>query len=96
MNDDELYFGTYGSVDENNYEMVDHPKHYQSVNGIECIDAIAAATEELIGEDAFCTGTVIKYLWRWKKKEKPLEDLKKARWYIDRIIKQYEEEEDGE
>ena len=77
-------------------EMVNHPEHYQSVNGVECIDAIASATEELIGEEAFCIGTAIKYLWRYKKKEKPLEDLKKAKWYIDRIIKQYEEEENGE
>lgn len=77
-------------------EMVNHPDHYQSINGIECIDAIAAATEELSGEEAFCTGTAIKYLWRWKKKEKPVEDLKKARWYIDRLIEQCKEEKDGE
>ena len=72
--------------------MVDHPDHYQSKNGIECIDAVAAATENLSGEEAFCTASAIKYLWRWKKKGKPIEDLNKAKWYIDRIIKKLSEE----
>lgn len=80
-------------LDSNQKEHVNHPDHYQSVNGVECIDAIAAATDELLGEEAFCIGTAIKYLWRYRKKGKPLEDLKKARWYIDRLITQFEEAE---
>lgn len=72
-------------------EYVDHPDHYQTNNGIECIDAIAAATESLKGEEAFCTASAIKYLWRWRKKCKPVEDLKKAKWYIDRLINKMEE-----
>lgn len=72
-------------------DMVNHPDHYQSGNGIECIDAIGAATEHLSGEEAFCTASAIKYLWRWKKKANPIEDLKKAKWYIDRIITKLEE-----
>ena len=71
-------------------EYINHPDHYQSGNGIECIDAIAAAVEYLKGEEAFCTATAIKYLWRWRKKKKPVEDLKKARWYIDRLINKLE------
>ena len=35
-------------------------------------------------------GNAIKYISRYKHKQKPLEDLKKARWYIDRIIQKYE------
>ena len=69
-------------------ETVDHPGHYNP-GGIECIDAIAAATCDLRGEEAFCTGNALKYLWRWKAKA-GVEDLKKARWYIDRMIERME------
>ena len=67
---------------------VNHPDHYTQ-GGIECIDALAAATVNLMGEEAFCTANAIKYLWRWKAKA-GIEDLKKARWYIDRIISKLE------
>lgn len=69
-------------------DRVDHPGHYNQ-GGIECIDAIAAATVELKGEEAFCTGNALKYLWRWKGKA-GVEDLRKARWYIDRMINRLE------
>lgn len=68
---------------------VSHPKHYQSSNGVECIDAIEAATEDLTGLEAVCTANVLKYIWRWKRKN-GLEDLKKARWYLDKLIKKLE------
>nr|DAH94433.1 MAG TPA: nucelotide kinase [Caudoviricetes sp.] len=64
---------------------VNHPAHY-TAGGIECIDALAAATEGLRGIEAVCTANAIKYLWRWKRKN-GVEDLQKARWYIDRLIK---------
>ena len=41
-----------------------NPDHYQR-DGMECIDAISAAVQNLSGIDAFCTGVAIKYLWRW-------------------------------
>lgn len=63
---------------------VNHPPHYTRGN-IECIDALAAATIDLQGLDAVCTANAIKYLWRWKQKG-GVEDLKKARWYINRLI----------
>ena len=75
----------------NNKEQVNHPEHYQTKNGIECIDAVAAATEDLKGEEAFCIGSAIKYLWRYRKKLHPKEDLKKAVWYIEKIINKMEE-----
>lgn len=61
-------------------EMVNHPDHYNNGN-IECIDALAAATQGLRGIEAFCTANAIKYLWRWKWKNGK-EDLDKAMWYI--------------
>ena len=64
---------------------VDHPSHYNShPSGIECI-AIAE-------HHNFCIGNAIKYLWRHGLKN-GIEDLKKARWYIDREISRLEREE---
>lgn len=70
---------------------VNHPNHYNQ-GGIECIDALAAAVTDLSGIEAFCTANAIKYLWRWKRKN-GTEDLKKAKWYIDRLIESQTKEE---
>jgi hypothetical protein len=61
-------------------EAVNHPPHYNQ-GKIEVIDAI-----EDWGLD-FNAGNVVKYVARHQHKAEPLEDLKKARWYLDRIIK---------
>lgn len=60
-----------------------NPNHYKSSN-MECIDALA----ETLGSDgikSFCKGNVIKYLWRYEKKN-GVEDLKKAKWYLEKLI----------
>lgn len=72
-------------------DMVNHPPHYIAKNGVECIKAIEAAIEDLEGMDAFCTSQVLKYIWRWKKKN-GLEDLKKARFYLNWLIDHYDSE----
>ena len=64
---------------------VDHPNHYQSESGLEVIDVIKAFTSELSGEEAFCIGNAIKYICRYSKKN-GVEDLEKAKWYINRAI----------
>ncbi|MBO8164682.1 MAG: DUF3310 domain-containing protein [Brevibacillus sp.] len=74
-------------------DSVNHPSHYNA-GSIECIDAIEAATTGLIGGDAFNTGSAIKYLWRWARKG-GVEDLRKARWYIDRLIGEFEVNSDA-
>ncbi len=68
---------------------VNHPAHYQTRSGLETIDVIDAFTEGLEGIEAVCTGNALKYLCRWKKKN-GLEDLKKARWYINKLIETME------
>lgn len=65
---------------------VNHPKHYTQGN-VECIDALEAATVNLQGIEAVCTANAIKYLWRWKQKN-GAEDLKKAKWYIDKLMQE--------
>lgn len=64
---------------------VNHPSHYQTKNGMETIDVIDAFTEGMEGIEAVCTGNALKYLCRWKKKN-GVEDLEKARWYINKLI----------
>jgi hypothetical protein len=39
-------------------------------------------------------GNTIKYLWRYNYKERPIEDLKKAQWYLDKLIKTMEDTKD--
>ena len=65
-------------------EVVDHPPHYQS-GGMEVIDVIEAFG---LG---FCLGNVIKYILRAGKKDATIQELKKARWYLDRHISNLEE-----
>jgi hypothetical protein len=60
------------------------PSHYKQ-GSVECIEALASATANLKGIEAVCTANAIKYLWRWKEKN-GMEDLKKAHWYIERLI----------
>jgi hypothetical protein len=63
---------------------VNHPSHYTQ-GKVECIDALDAATQGLVGMEAVCTANAIKYLWRWKHKN-GTEDLKKAQWYINKLL----------
>ena len=57
---------------------------------MEVIDVIEAFTANLKGYEATHTGKVIKYICRWKEKN-GLEDLRKAQWYLNRLIKNIEE-----
>lgn len=60
-------------------DMVDHPGHYNShPSGVECIDVV-----EHMG---FNLGNAIKYIWRADEKGAAIQDLEKARWYIEREL----------
>ena len=70
---------------------VNRPAHYTS-GGIERIDAMRAA----FGDEAvkgFCLCNAFKYLWRHRQKN-GVEDLKKARWYLNRLIREMEDKEE--
>lgn len=61
---------------------VNHPSHYESKCSLECIEAM----ELIFGKEVvhnFCLLNAWKYIWRYKHKN-GMEDLEKARWYIDR------------
>ena len=68
-----------------NDTMVSHPPHYISETGLEAIDVIEAFTFDLKGIEAVDTGNALKYICRWKHKG-GVQDLEKARWYIDHLI----------
>lgn len=65
-----------------------NPDHYRQ-GGVECINAITAATINKSGIQAVCTANVVKYLWRYELKN-GLEDVKKAKWYLERLIEELE------
>jgi len=86
-----MRFDEYGHYGENNppsgaVDMVNKPPHYNK-SGIECIDAIAAATDD--GYEYYLQGNIMKYIWRYRYKN-GTEDLKKARWYLDKLITEVE------
>ena len=68
-------------------DLVNHPSHYKSEGGgnIECIDAIQSALtpEEFIG---FCKGNNIKYTWRSNRKQDVRTNIKKAHWYLNKLL----------
>ena len=63
--------------------MINHPPNYNQ-SGIECIDAIEAAT--MPNFKYYLQVNILKYLWRFDYKGTPIEDLRKARWYLDKLI----------
>lgn len=77
---------SFGAVEDS--DPVNRPSHY-TAGGIECIDAIKASmsTEAFLG---FLKGNVQKYMWRYEKKVAPVEDLKKAQWYLSKLIEEQE------
>ena len=79
---------TFGNTTITLDDPVNSPKHYNQA-GIECIDAIHAATDE--GFEYYLQGNIMKYLWRYERKGKSIEDLKKAKWYLNKLISEVEE-----
>ena len=65
---------------------INKPEHY-TFGKFECIDVIEELSKQnnLQGIEGFLYGNIIKYLWRYKHKN-GIEDLQKARWYLDRLI----------
>ena len=66
-------------------DMVNHPSHY-ALEKYECKEVLKEVLKDLDGYEGFCIGNVIKYCWRLKRKGKPVEDAKKAAFYINDCI----------
>lgn len=67
---------------------VDHPRHYNNINGIECIDVVEHFD--------FNLGNAIKYIWRAGLKDDIIIDLEKSIWYIQREIQKIKQEQENE
>ena len=67
-------------MSNSHHDLVNHPGHYtEHPSGVECIQN----TEHM----NYCLGNAVKYIWRaGLKSSSPVEDLRKARWYIDREL----------
>ena len=63
---------------------VNHPLRYTK-GGVECIDALDAATVGKPPDEAICVANIIKYLWRYEEKD-PVRSLESAEWYLKRLI----------
>ena len=70
------------------WDAVTKPKHYNT-GGIEAIDYIKQQLGD--GFIEYCEGNALKYLHRWRYKEHPVQDLRKAKWYLDKMIEAAEE-----
>ncbi len=77
-------------------DMVNSPPHYAS-SKIECIDAMEAMTSQnrkyinvLNGHQMYCWQVIFKYIWRFPFKNNAVEDLKKAQYYLQRLINSLE------
>jgi len=74
-------------MNDDDDDMVNHPAHYNKA-GIETIDAIGAMCGE--GFECYLQGNILKYLWRYKYKN-GVEDLSKAKWYLNKLIEVYDD-----
>ena len=70
-------------------DLINNPSHYNTGDN-ECIEAIQASmtTRQFQG---YLKGNVMKYVWRHEYKGKMLDDLRKARWYLNKLIETHEE-----
>jgi len=80
------------NMQSDNLDMVNSPAHYNKA-GIETIDMIESVTGD--GFEAYLQGNILKYVCRYRYKDNPVEDLGKARWYLNRLIETIGEDEDG-
>lgn len=89
---DEDGIGPYEETDEVK-DYVNNPDHYNN-GGIECIDYLSD-NMSWEGYTGYLEGNCKKYLHRWRYKGKPLEDLKKAQWYLNRLILELDDTDNG-
>lgn len=76
-------------------DVVNKPTHYNT-GTIECIDAMKAMADGsgVSEHPAYLWQNAFKYLWRWPYKQKPIEDLQKCAWYLERLISELKSEQE--
>lgn len=95
MNESYRYMLNDNETVEKKFDPVECPAHY-NLGNVECIDAIESAICAYKNPTyAYLTGQVLKYIWRWPHKN-GVEDLQKAKWYLDRLIEKEEKRTNDE
>ena len=88
MSADKTWFSGRGvpAFNKETTDPVERPDHYNT-GAIEAIEAIKASMhpQEFKG---YLKGNCMKYLWRYEYKNKPVEDLRKCRWYLEKLIEE--------
>mgnify|MGYP005740619105 CR=1 FL=1 len=79
------------NMQSDNLDMVNNPAHYNEAT-IETIDVIESVTQD--GFESYLQGNILKYICRYKYKN-GVEDLEKARWYLNRLIETVEKGENN-
>ena len=74
-----------------NVDLVNHPPHYKQTK-YETIDVLEDITQHYSGPRAYSVACVVKYLYRAPHKGNYLQDLKKAQWYMNRLVSLAENE----
>ena len=77
---------------KNENDPVSYPSHYNK-GSIGCIDAIKSCQGD--GFKFYLQGSILKYIWRYEHKSKPIQDLEKAKWFLDKLIATVQEEQDA-
>tara|TARA_B100001250_G_scaffold380115_1_gene371311 strand:- start:2614 stop:2868 length:255 start_codon:yes stop_codon:yes gene_type:complete len=81
--------------DRGSVDLVNNPNHYRHGN-YETKDYIYAIAESLPGDEAICVSQIIKYTSRYAKKGSPLQDIKKAEYWVKELIEKLEEKGEAE
>lgn len=84
-----IYQAIRSNINYENYDSVNSPKHYTQ-GKYETIDVILDTVKYLPGDQGYLLGNILKYLIRYPHKNGE-EDLRKARWYINKLIEVYEQ-----
>tara|TARA_R100000234_G_scaffold20269_1_gene11383 strand:+ start:49 stop:327 length:279 start_codon:yes stop_codon:yes gene_type:complete len=72
------------------FDPVNNPPHYTLRDGIECIDYIEQTLTK-VEFKGFCHGNLLKYQHRHRDKGNPIEDMEKAKWYLEKMIETMKE-----
>lgn len=73
-------------IDAGIEDLINQPSHYKQYD-LEAIDGIkgSMSKDEFQG---YLKGAALKYLWRYKYKQAPVDDLRKAKWYLDKLLEE--------
>ena len=73
-------------IDKGIEDLINQPEHYKQ-HGLEAIEGIKGSMSNEAFQ-GYLKGAALKYLWRYKYKKAPVDDLRKAKWYLDKLLEE--------